>query len=92
MKRLLYLLFIFCALGAKAQQNLAIYGAINNSKGEPVAGVTVYWGFELNYHPFNTIFDKRLMNENSPEITFNEQLKNEAINVKEQLMPFLSYQ
>jgi hypothetical protein len=42
MKRLLYLLFIFCALGTRAQQNFAIKGTVNDEKGAPLPGATVF--------------------------------------------------
>ncbi|MDB5114905.1 MAG: hypothetical protein JWQ79_397, partial [Mucilaginibacter sp.] len=42
MKRLLYLLFIFCALGAKAQQSLSINGTVTDEKGAPLPGATVF--------------------------------------------------
>lgn len=49
-----------------------------------------HWGFKLNYHPFNEIFNPQLINESPPDITFNRQLENEALKVKEQLRPLLN--
>jgi len=54
-------------------------------KDNEVFSKLINWGFKLDFKPFSSVFDSKLITEKLPDLSFDLALENEAINIKNKM-------